>query len=127
MTLEETTELRAYIISKRMFIDNNGCWLRNSKKDKSLYATASYRGKIYVLSRLALAAWKQMPLDSRFQACHTCDIPGCFNPEHLFTGTPGDNRKDMEKKYRRLRFLPYGDFRMAFARELDRLLIAIGI
>jgi hypothetical protein len=32
--------------------------------------------------------------------CHTCDTPRCCNPDHLFLGTPSDNRKDMLSKGR---------------------------
>lgn len=34
--------------------------------------------------------------------CHTCDNPGCVNPEHLFIGTALDNSDDKVKKKRHL-------------------------
>lgn len=33
-------------------------------------------------------------------ACHHCDTPACFNPEHLFLGTPKDNSDDCKAKGR---------------------------
>lgn len=32
--------------------------------------------------------------------CHRCDNPKCFNPSHLFLGTPRDNAQDCLKKGR---------------------------
>lgn len=41
-----------------------------------------------------------MPLDKGLCALHQCDVPRCFNPNHLFIGTQRDNVHDMFAKKR---------------------------
>lgn len=33
-------------------------------------------------------------------ACHHCDTPACFRPQHIFGGTQGDNMRDCKNKGR---------------------------
>lgn len=36
-------------------------------------------------------------------ACHTCDVRSCINPDHLWEGSVAENQADMVQKNRSLR------------------------
>lgn len=47
-------------------------------------------------------AWElcRGPIPDGLKVCHTCDVPRCCNPAHLFIGTQQDNLADARRKGR---------------------------
>lgn len=85
-------------------ISDEGCWIWQRAKTKVGYGNfniynkdGSYKN--YYVHRVVYEIYKGKIIDGLF-VCHTCDIPSCCNPEHLWTGTPKQNMVDALNKGR---------------------------
>lgn len=77
------------------------CWLwKGSTTLHGGYGRLVVNGRIKRAHRMA---WEQTygPIPENMCVCHTCDIPRCCNPNHLFLGTQKDNMRDMQRKGRK--------------------------
>jgi len=71
----------------------SGCWLWEKGSIGSGYGYVSGLGLIHrVAFRLANGK------EAKGLVCHTCDIPLCVNPDHLYDGTKSTNQKDAIKR-----------------------------
>jgi transposase len=81
------------------------CWLWTGGTDKSQGGVPYGRfwiGKRAVRAhRYALELVIGEPVPRNRLACHTCDVPLCCNPRHLYVGTTQTNAIDREDRRRR--------------------------
>src|SRR5215469_4891035 len=71
----------------------SGCWLWNGHTTR---AYPRHRGK-----QIGKTFWEiknGRKMKPGYIACHTCDIPSCVNPDHIYEGTHSTNVKDCRKR-----------------------------
>lgn len=98
MTFEEKLFYR-----RRICINN--CWEWTGYRDKDGYGKMTTtliegKNKPYGVHRISAMVFKGFDILSNLLVCHKCDNPSCFNPEHLFIGTPKKNYNDSINKGR---------------------------
>jgi hypothetical protein len=78
---------------------NSGCWLWTGTVNSWGYPLLSIGNKVRSGHRLSYETFRG-PIPEGMCVCHTCDIPSCINPDHLWIGTNADNSSDKQKKGR---------------------------
>jgi hypothetical protein len=72
----------------------SGCLLWVGSVDEDGYPRLKYEGRFVRVTRMICG------IDDDRRALHTCDVPECINPEHLYVGTARDNTADMMRRRR---------------------------
>lgn len=76
------------------------CWLWTAALTKAGYGVFRMRNKTVYAHRLTLQSINPVDPEGPQHACHSCDIPNCANPSHLWWGTALDNSRDSVDKGR---------------------------
>lgn len=78
---------------------SNGCLIWTGVKSRKGYGVLKYEGGRQQAHRISwIAFYGSIPND--MCVLHRCDNPACFNINHLFLGTRGDNNRDRHAKGR---------------------------
>lgn len=85
-----------------------GCEMWVGGVNRRGYGKAWHNGKTVGAHRVAYCKAKGIPLESidGLLVLHSCDNPGCVNPEHLRTGTAKHNAEDCTLRNRWVKSRP---------------------
>lgn len=84
---------------RRKHVDDNGCWIPHHVPACG-YVSFTHQGRIFKLHRLSVEKTLGRAMLPGMYACHACDNPPCFNPDHLWEGTQQENDADKFAKMR---------------------------
>lgn len=79
------------------------CWEWPGPRNRTGYgvvAPSLARGGSRLAHRVAYEIATGAAISTGVIACHRCDNPACYRPDHLFLGSPADNSRDMVAKGR---------------------------
>jgi hypothetical protein len=102
-SLTETEKVRFKILNRlakyRLKLLPSGCWVKEGTNIRR-YTSVRWCEQNFTLHVLSAAIFLNHDLENdKLLVCHKCDIEGCCNPEHLYSGSHQDNSNDM--RYRR--------------------------
>lgn len=69
------------------------CWFWQGCKNDDGYPWISFHGKSDHGNRVFWKLFKG-EIPDKLHVLHTCDNPGCVNPDHLYLGTQKENQRD---------------------------------
>lgn len=103
--LNNQSQLCAALIEKliSMFLRSveitDSCWIWKASKDKDGYGKCTLIPLEWKAYRASYRLFKG-DIPPMTCVCHSCDVPSCVNPGHLFLGTHSENIMDKVKKWR---------------------------
>lgn len=91
------------LLSKVEKVPFSGCWLWTGAVDRDGYGRmsgASHGVNWFKFAHRASYEHYNGPIPEDKQVLHTCDIPCCINPYHLYLGDPARNGLDKKERGR---------------------------
>jgi hypothetical protein len=90
------------VLDRVVRIPFSGCWIFTGATNEFGYGIVGTGGRGAPNDRAHRITYRHFcgDIPAGMFVCHTCDVPSCCNPDHLFLGTNQDNVNDMVKKKR---------------------------
>lgn len=92
-------DYRAAFFKKVNFDKESGCWEWTAAKSQGGYGVFRYHGRNAPAHRVSYE-WVNGGVLPGMYILHKCDNRICVNPDHLVSGSPSDNMRDMHAKRR---------------------------
>lgn len=73
---------------------NSGCWLWDGAIHPKGYGQIRANGRTSRATHISLELAGRPRPQAGLYACHSCDVPSCVNPDHLYWGTAKQNQAD---------------------------------
>lgn len=86
------------VLARHVNVSSRDCWEWTGALSRG-YGQITYFGKHFTAHRFALSVLRE-PIKPGAWVLHHCDNRLCINPDHLYQGTPIDNRRDMLERNR---------------------------
>lgn len=95
---------KAFCTDKCRFLSHveiaDNCWLWKSGKNRRGYGKTCFKGNNNSTAHRMAYELFTGSIPEGLGVLHRCDTPSCVKPEHLFTGTVQDNKRDQLDKDR---------------------------
>jgi len=100
--MSKETPVIERVLNKVIPIPFSGCWIFMGAVNQFGYGIVGTGKRGMPNDRAHRITYKHYKGDipNGMFVCHTCDVPSCCNPDHLFLGTNQDNVNDMVRKKR---------------------------
>jgi hypothetical protein len=99
-SVKVSPEVEERFWDKVLKISEDGCWLWIAGKVSKGYGAFSPPGKTQWAAHRFSFLLRHGRIKRDAYICHTCDVPACVNPAHLWEGTHEKNMADMVAKNR---------------------------